>query len=70
MKILLLEDNVSLAEIIKEVFEEKGFTLDWFVDGQEALYSIVDGYDCFILDIHVPRSVSYTHLTLPTKRIV
>jgi DNA-binding response OmpR family regulator len=55
MKILLLEDNVSLAEIIKEVFEEKGFTLDWFVDGQEALYSIVDGYDCFILDIHVPR---------------
>lgn len=54
MKILLLEDNVSLAEIIKEVFEEKGFSLDWFVDGQEALYSIINGYDCFILDVHVP----------------
>lgn len=54
MKVLLLEDNVNLAEIIKEMFEEKGFVLDLFTDGQEALYSIVNGYDCFILDIHVP----------------
>ncbi|AXX91148.1 DNA-binding response regulator [Malaciobacter molluscorum LMG 25693] len=54
MKILLLEDNVSLAEIIKEMFEEKGLIVDWFQDGQEALYEIINGYDCFILDINVP----------------
>lgn len=54
MKILLLEDNVSLAEIIKEMFEEKGLSVDWFQDGQEALYEIINGYDCFILDINVP----------------
>lgn len=54
MKILLLEDNVNLAEIIKEMFEEKGLSVDWFQDGQEALYAIINGYDCFILDINVP----------------
>ncbi|RXJ66667.1 DNA-binding response regulator [Halarcobacter ebronensis] len=54
MKILLLEDNVSLAEIIKEMFEEKGLIVDWFKDGEEALYAIINGYDCFVLDINVP----------------
>lgn len=54
MKILLLEDNINLAEIIKEMFEEKGLVVDLFEDGLEALYAIVNGYDCFILDINVP----------------
>lgn len=54
MKILLLEDNISLAEIIKEMFEEKGLSVDWFQDRLEALYAIINGYDCFILDINVP----------------
>ncbi|RXJ86076.1 DNA-binding response regulator [Arcobacter sp. CECT 8985] len=54
MKILLLEDNISLAEIIKEMFKEKGLNVDWFEDGEEALYNITNGYDCFILDINVP----------------
>jgi len=53
MKILLLEDNVNLAEIIKEMLEEKGHKTDWFEDGETALIESVNGYDCFILDIHV-----------------
>ena len=53
MKILLLEDNVNLAEIIKEMLEEKGHNTDWFDDGEAALFASVNGYDCFILDIHV-----------------
>ncbi|MFV0480459.1 MAG: response regulator transcription factor [Campylobacteraceae bacterium] len=55
MKILLLEDNVSLAEIIKEMLEKKGHNIDWFEDGEKALFAITDGYDCFILDVQVPN---------------
>lgn len=54
MKILLLEDNVSLAEIIKEMLEAKGHKVDWFNDGEVALFESANGYDCFVLDIHVP----------------
>ncbi|AFL68203.1 response regulator with CheY-like receiver domain and winged-helix DNA-binding domain [Sulfurospirillum barnesii SES-3] len=55
MKILLLEDNVSLAEIIQEMLEEKGYKIDWFEEGEEALFHSANGYDCFILDINVPN---------------
>lgn len=53
MKILLLEDNVNLAEIIQEMLEEKGHKVDWFDDGEKALFASMNGYDCFVLDIHV-----------------
>jgi DNA-binding response OmpR family regulator len=55
VKILLLEDTVSLAEIIQEMLEEKGYKVDWFEEGEEALFHSVNGYDCFILDINVPN---------------
>ena len=32
--------------------------------------TILTGRDFLIREIHIPESVSYTHLTLPTKRIV
>lgn len=54
MKILLLEDNESLSEIIKEMLESNGYKVDSFIDGEDALYNSVNGYDCFILDINVP----------------
>ncbi len=54
MKILLLEDNSNLVQLIKEHLDEKNYKIDVFSDGSEALNAIFDGYDCFILDIHVP----------------
>ena len=54
MKILVLEDNLRLANLIKEALEEKKYHVDLFHDGKEALNVIDDGYDCFILDINVP----------------
>jgi len=45
MKILLLEDNISLAEIIKEMLEEKGHKVDWFDDGEAALFESANGYE-------------------------
>lgn len=54
MKILLLEDNVRLSNLIVESLEEKNYKVDWFDNGKKAMQSIYDGYDCFILDINVP----------------
>ncbi|CZE45968.1 response regulator transcription factor [Campylobacter geochelonis] len=54
MKILLLEDNQSLASIIKEVLESKGYAIELFDDGNLALQNLTNGYDCFVLDINVP----------------
>jgi len=55
MKILLLEDNLNLASIIKEMLEEKKYKVDFFSDGNLVLDNFMNGYDCFILDINVPN---------------
>jgi DNA-binding response OmpR family regulator len=37
MKILLLEDNKRLSNLIIEALEEKAYKVDWFEDGKVAL---------------------------------
>jgi len=54
MKILVLEDNERLANLIVEALEQKKYRVNLFNDGKAALEAIDDGYDCFILDINVP----------------
>lgn len=54
MKILLLEDNARLNNTIVKRLTLKGFEVEAFEDGLEALENAYDGYDCFILDINVP----------------
>jgi len=55
MKILLLEDNKKLNTTIKKRLELKGYKVFNFIDGQDALESITEGFSCFILDINVPN---------------
>jgi two-component system, OmpR family, response regulator len=55
MKILLLEDNKTLNETIKLKFENNGYRVFSFIDGQEAYENIVEGFSCFILDVNVPN---------------
>jgi len=55
MKILLLEDNTKLNTTIKKRLEMKGYTIDSFIDGQNAYDAIEDNYSCFLLDINVPN---------------
>jgi DNA-binding response OmpR family regulator len=54
MKILLLEDNQRLSNLIREACEQKNYHVELFDNGKEALNNIDNGYDCFILDINVP----------------
>ncbi|RXJ91701.1 DNA-binding response regulator [Arcobacter sp. CECT 8983] len=55
MKILLLEDNKKLNTTIKKRLELKGYKVFNYLDGQEALNNIDEGFSCFILDINVPN---------------
>ncbi|MGB3751271.1 MAG: response regulator transcription factor [Arcobacteraceae bacterium] len=54
MKILLLEDDETLAGVIKKGLEKEHYKVDCFFDGELALNALSTGYKCFILDINVP----------------
>ncbi|MGP2656799.1 response regulator transcription factor [Malaciobacter sp. WC5094] len=55
MKILLLEDDLLLNEIIEEHLEEKGHDIDCAYDGNEALEFIYSkNYDILLFDVNVP----------------
>jgi len=55
-KILLLEDDTILQEIIEEFLIERGYEVDSFIDGQSALDSIEKKrYDMLLLDVNVPE---------------
>ncbi len=55
MKILVLEDNKRLSNVIVEALEQKNYHVTLFSDGKKALEAIDNGYDCFVLDINVPN---------------
>jgi DNA-binding response OmpR family regulator len=56
MKILLLEDDVILQEIIEEYLLEKGYKVESFFDGEKALDAVGEGkYDLLLLDVNVPN---------------
>jgi len=54
MKILVLEDNEALGNVMEKGLTKEGYKVDLFNDGDEALDSISNGYSAFILDINVP----------------
>ncbi len=55
MKILLLEDDAILQDIIEEFLLESGYEVESFYDGEKALNALGDGqYDLLLLDVNVP----------------
>ena len=55
MKILLLEDDIALSDIMSEYLEDNNFDLDLVYDGEEALESAYESqYDLYIFDVNVP----------------
>ncbi len=55
MKILLLEDDIGLADIMSEYLEDNDFDLDLVYDGEEALDKAYETqYDLYIFDVNVP----------------
>ncbi len=55
LKLLLLEDDVQLAEIIKEYLEDQGCDVHHAADGEEALDKVYEErFDIFLFDVKVP----------------
>jgi DNA-binding response OmpR family regulator len=55
LKLLLLEDDAQLSEIIKEYLEDEGCSVHHVSDGEEALDKIYEErFDIYLLDVKVP----------------
>lgn len=61
MKILIVEDEVTLSGIIKRFLEKHSFHVDQAFDGNSG-YSkaTINEYDCIILDINLPEKDGFT----------
>lgn len=54
-RLLLLEDDVNLAETLVELLELEGFEVRWVGDGNEAFdATFMQSFDLFLLDVNVP----------------
>ncbi|MDB5264523.1 MAG: Two-component system, OmpR family, response regulator [Parcubacteria group bacterium] len=57
MRILIVEDEVKLAEGLKRGLESKGFAVDWIAESDKARTRILlyrDEYDLILLDLMLP----------------
>ncbi len=55
MKILIVEDEKSLAELVADRLRKEKYTVDISFDGDEGLYNaLMDVYDLILLDIMLP----------------
>ncbi len=56
MRLLVVEDEKTLADLIKEGLEEEGFSVDVAYDGQEGLFMAQnEPFDLVVLDIMLPE---------------
>lgn len=55
MRLLLVEDNVALADELQDRLTRQGYAVDWLADGRDAAYQgAVDPYDLIVLDLGLP----------------
>jgi len=55
VRVLLVEDELSLSRYVKQGLEEEGYAVDAALDGDEALEALrMTSYDVVLLDIMIP----------------
>ncbi|CAA0123671.1 Transcriptional regulatory protein QseB [Halioglobus japonicus] len=55
MRLLLVEDNVALADELVPLLQHHGYAVDWLVDGRDAAVQASDNcYDIIVLDLGLP----------------
>ncbi len=56
MRVLLVEDNRDMAEVVRDALVEEGYAVDLSMDGEDGLWraTTVD-YDVIVLDVMLPR---------------
>ena len=56
LRILIVEDEFKLADIIASRLKKEHYTVDISLDGEEGLYNaLTDIYDLIILDVMLPK---------------
>jgi len=61
MNILVVEDNINLANSIKDLLVENKYSVDTVYDGEDGLYyAKQDIYDLIIMDVMLPVHNGYT----------
>lgn len=56
MKILIVEDEYSLADMLRELLEKEKFIVDVALNGEEGLYKAqVEIYDIIVMDVMLPK---------------
>jgi len=56
MRVLVVEDDVRLADTIRRAFEESAFAVDVVSDGDAALAAgLTAAYDAIVLDVMLPK---------------
>lgn len=60
-KLLIVEDDPNLGQILSEYLSMKGYQSFLFRDGQEGLAAFkAQGYDCCLLDVMMPKMDGFT----------
>src|SRR5690554_931689 len=55
MRLLLAEDNVSLADTLIQSLRQAGYVVDWRADGRDVqLLGEQENYDLCVLDLGLP----------------
>lgn len=55
MRLLLVEDNVALADELQAGLSRQGYAVDWLADGRDAAYQgCSEPYDVVVLDLGLP----------------
>lgn len=63
MKILLLEDDITLAETLIDLLNDEGYEIQWVRDGDSAVDLSYDNtFDLMLLDINVPGRDGFSTL--------
>ena len=62
IKVLLAEDDANLGKILKTYLQAKGFEVDLFINGEEALLGFHKntGYQILVLDVMMPVMDGFT----------
>lgn len=56
MKLLLIEDDIEICEMLQEFLEKEAFELDFVLDGETGLQKFTEKpYDLVLLDLMMPK---------------
>ena len=56
MRILIVEDEVRLAETLRQLMEDQRYQVDTVYDGADGVdYGLAGQYDLIILDVMLPK---------------